>query len=432
MYDVNQLVLTVGPKDADLIGTTSETIQAAIDRVGALGGGIVNLLPGTYIMNDSVHLRSNITLRGQGDETVLWKPASISSPVIHANGYGLYAVCVAEPEKFPVGSGVYITDDHSVGFYDTVATISWKRGNELGLTRSLHHDITEAANGRVISVYPLISGYDLEHAAVENLVIDGNAKQNEFLNGCRGGGIFLLRAHHVQIRNVTVKHYNGEGISFQQCTDTLVEYCSCIDNTGNGLHPGSGSVGFVFRGTTCSRNGNNGIFYCLRVSYSHCEDCVIEDNENDGLSIGHRDTDAVIRRNRIASNGRHGIYIRKDSYNMSGHRTVVEDNVFHTNCRRDGESDILIASAVEDMHLIRNSFQADEAANYTKTAVFFDAPSKRIVFYGNETLSCTSVQAAQPSYMDGISFEEPTSTFEVGANHTPSDAAKHLQVALCR
>lgn len=417
---------TVGQQDAELTGTTNEIIQAAIDQAAAVGGGIINILPGRYVLKDSLHLSSNITLRGHGSETVLWKPPSISSSVIHNNGYGLFAIAVTEPEKFSIGDGVHITDDRAGGFTDAVATVCWTRGNELGLTRSLNHDISGAANGRVTTVYPMISGYDLENAVVENLVIDGNAEQNAYLNGCRGGGIFLLRTDNVQIRNVTVKNYNGDGISFQQCTNTLVEHCSCINNTGCGFHPGSGSVGFVFRGSKSLSNGKDGVYYCLRVSYSLCEDCIIEGNGQDGLSIGHRDTDAIIRNNRIASNGRHGIFVRNDLYHQSGHRTLVENNAFHDNNRTVGDSDIYLTSGVADMHIIHNSFQSAGHAEGEKTAIIVNAPPERIVVWGNDANKYTLVKTAQASYMDEISFQPAENALQIGPGNAPPTATGHL------
>jgi len=184
--------ISVGQRDADIIGNDNVAIQSAVDRAVALGGGIVTILPGTYIMKDSLHLRSGVTVRGCGEDTVLWKPPCVSSRIIHYLGYGHYDISVAEPEKFEIGMGVWITDDRSNWFYSTVATITWKEGHELGISRMLNSDISESYNGRVITVYPIISGYYVSDICIEDLVIDRNAEENEFINGCRGGGIFLL------------------------------------------------------------------------------------------------------------------------------------------------------------------------------------------------------------------------------------------------
>ncbi len=42
-----QLTITVGPKKADIVGTSDRVIQSAIDYVTRFGGGTVHVLPGT-------------------------------------------------------------------------------------------------------------------------------------------------------------------------------------------------------------------------------------------------------------------------------------------------------------------------------------------------------------------------------------------------
>ena len=57
--------IRVGHRDADLIGTDHRALQAAVDYVAALGGGIVEIGAGEYLMGDSLHLRSDVTVRWQ-------------------------------------------------------------------------------------------------------------------------------------------------------------------------------------------------------------------------------------------------------------------------------------------------------------------------------------------------------------------------------
>src|SRR6185436_917682 len=56
-------LLTVGQKDAALLGTDNRVLQAAVDYVAALGGGTVVIGPGEFLMRDSLHLRSFVTVR---------------------------------------------------------------------------------------------------------------------------------------------------------------------------------------------------------------------------------------------------------------------------------------------------------------------------------------------------------------------------------
>jgi hypothetical protein len=58
------MTVTVGPANADVIGTDNVAIQKAVDRVAAAGGGTVLIKAGTYTLANSVRLASHITLRG--------------------------------------------------------------------------------------------------------------------------------------------------------------------------------------------------------------------------------------------------------------------------------------------------------------------------------------------------------------------------------
>jgi hypothetical protein len=418
--------MTVGIDSGDLQGNTNVVLQAAVDRAASMGGGVVNILPGVYTMNDSLHLRSGVTVRGCGEDTILMKPPSVKSKTIRYLGYGHYDVSVAEPEKFRIGMGVYITDRRSGGFYSTVATINSIKGDELGLTKPLNSDISEAANGVAISVYPIISGYNLKNASVEDLVIEGNADENDYINGCRGGGVFLLQAHYTTIRRVKVRNFNGDGISFQQCRYTVVDECACIRNKGHGLHPGSGSVGPIIRSTEIKGNGMDGIYYCLRVSYSLCENCLLEDNKRDGISIGHRDTDTLIRNNRIASNHRYGVYFRDHSMREIGDRNILENNDFYNNCNEKGQ--IGIDSPVSNVFIIGNTFRRESIKGQPCAAIYVNACSNGLVVSGNDTGEDQLFELADEKFMDSISLEEDMERPDIGPKALPDDGDSHLGV----
>lgn len=389
------LCLSVGHQNADLTGNTNTVLQAAVDRIAAAGGGIVKILPGNYIMHDSLHLRTGVRIEGSGSDTVLLKPPSVSSPILYFLGYGHFDVSVAEPDKFKVGSGICVTDLDAGGFYNTVSAVIAKNGSELIIGKMLNHDYHPSRGGRVLSVYPVISGCNIRNVSVSDLTVDGNASENEYLNGCRGGGIFLLQAHHAKLNGITVKNYNGDAVSFQQCRNTLIENCICHENTGTGLHPGSGSVGAVMRNIICRKNGGDGIFYCLRVSFSLCEQCIFEENAGNGISIGHRDTDAIIRNNIIRNNGRHGIYFRKDDLNKTGCRTLITGNDFG------------------------KTRKPDETAK-----IYFDSQADDVVITDNSGLDETKVSGACADYLKGISYA--SKEMKIGPEYSDESSGIHL------
>ncbi len=420
------LIVTVGPADADILGRSNREIQAAVDRVAALGGGEVRILPGVYTMEDSLHLRSRVKVVGAGEETILRKPASVSSPVSTYLGYGHYDVAVMEPDKFRVGMGVHIHDDRSGGFYDTVATLIWRDGDTFGISRMLNHDYSPAANGAVTSVFPVVSGCHIRDAVLEAITIDGNKAENARLNGCRGGGVFLLQAHNVALRGLRVRDYNGDGISFQQCRNTVVEDCVVTGMTGHGLHPGSGSVKSILRRNVSRTNGGDGIFYCLRVTFSVCEANTIEQNAGCGISIGGRDTDNLVRNNRIRENGGYGIHFRDYDRATAGHRNLIKGNLIESNCREQGDAEIAIDGVTRDVHITGNTLHPNSVKKRRIHAIRVGSRAGPVVVWDNAFEGGPDGAMDNRAGADALRVAPPATPLEVGPDAAPAAAARHL------
>src|SRR5205823_2751936 len=157
-----------------------------------------------------------VTVRGQKGKTVLRKSRSMSSPLALDGDYGEEQITVANPAGFQVGYGVAIWDSQSGGFHITVARITGANGNTFAIDTPLNADCMIHNKASAATVFPVISGYNLEGARIENLVIEGNKEENVHLDGCRGGGIFLYRGFGTVIQDCEVRNFNGDGISFQQ------------------------------------------------------------------------------------------------------------------------------------------------------------------------------------------------------------------------
>ncbi|MCL4181011.1 MAG: right-handed parallel beta-helix repeat-containing protein [Verrucomicrobia bacterium] len=323
--------VTVGLRDAELMGADHRVLQAAVDYVAGLGGGVVEIGPGEYLMRDSLHLRANVTVRGQGERTVLRKAAGAVSPLELDGDYGEEQITLRAPDGFTVGDGVAIWDQAAGGFHTTVARIVGRNGNTFALSLPLNADCMVANGAQAATVFPVISGYYAEGARVENLSIDGNRDSNPHLNGCRGAGIFLYRCHGTMIVGCRIRNYNGDGISFQQSNDVQVRDCVSEGNSSLGLHPGSGSQRPLVSGCTARGNGEDGLFLCWRVKHGLFENNTLEGNGRFGISIGHKDTDNLLRGNRVLGNGEDGIYLRNETEGMAGHRNRLVDNLIENN-----------------------------------------------------------------------------------------------------
>ncbi len=391
--------ITVGKEDADLIGNDNRVLQAAVDYIAGLGGGIVEIGEGEYAMHDSLHLRSNVTVRGKKGKTILRKANGVTSALALDGDFGEQQVTVENPAGFAVGCGVAIWNSRSGGFHTTVARITGRNGNTFSIDNPLMADCMVRNKARAAMVFPVVSAYNLERARIENLVIDGSKESNVHLNGCRGAGIFFYRAFRTVIQSCVVRNYNGDGISFQQSNDVTVVDCVCEDNASLGLHPGSGSQRPIVRKCIARRNGTDGLFLCWRVRHGLFEDNILEGNGRFGISIGHKDSDNLLRRNLVRLNHRDGVFFRNESLGMAAHRNRLEENIIENNGTGGETAGICIRGQTNDLvfknNIIRDT-RTDEARTQT-VGIRIEEKVGEVILEGNKIEAKTRIDDQRAS-----------------------------------
>jgi hypothetical protein len=386
--------LTVGVRDADITGADNRALQAAVDYVARLGGGTVEILEGEFLMRDSLHLRPHVTVRGQGAKTLLRKAKAASSPLELDGDYGEEQITLKNPEGFQVGDGVAVWDKGANGFHTTVARVTGRNANTFALSLPLNADCMVQNGAQAATVFPVISGYHVEGARVENLAIDGNKEANVPLNGCRGGGIFLYRCPGAVLSQCIVRRYPGDGISFQQCNDVQVLDCVSEENAGLGLHPGSGSQRPLVRHCTARANGEDGLFLCWRVKNGLFEDNLLEGNSRFGISIGHKDTDNLLQGNKVLGNHQDGIFFRNETEGMAGHRNRVENNLIENNGLGRPAAGIRVRGETRDLVLKGNTIRDTRPAGQLKqtTGIALEEKVGPVQMEGNSIDAATAVQ----------------------------------------
>ncbi len=323
-----RLTITVGTKDADLNGADDKVLQAAVDYVARLGGGTVKILPGTYRLRNSVYLPSRIRLLGSGADSILIKEPSVTTKLRADSDWYDQEITLADSHGFKVGDGVCLRakNPHNGGATVIKRTLVARSGDRFRLDKSLRENLWLAGTPTVQSLFPLLSGDNVNNLVIENLTLDGNRANNENLDGNYSGCIFMQDCNQVAIRRVTARNQNGDGISWQICHDVTVEDCHSHDHVGLGLHPGSGSQRAVMRNNKVE-NCDIGIFFCWGVRFGLAEGNTIEKCAGSGISIGHRDTDNLIRDNTVRNSGKVGVLFREEPNKAFGpHRNRVEGN----------------------------------------------------------------------------------------------------------
>jgi hypothetical protein len=323
-----RLTVTVGPSDADIVGADHRALQGAVDYVARLGGGTVQIRPGTYRLRNAVYLRNNVRLIGAGDESILIKEPSNTVKLAADSDWYDQEITLTDAADFRIGDGICLRtkNPHNGGTDIAKRTLVARSGARFKLDRPLRQNFWTMAETTCSSLFPLVTGEEISDIVIENLVLDGNKQQNELLDGNYAGCIFLQDISRATIRGVTARNYNGDGISFQVAHDVHVEGCHSHDNTGLGMHPGSGSQRPILRDNRIERN-DVGIFFCWGVKFGLAEENKIVDCRKHGISIGHRDTDNVIRRNHVSGSGEVGLLFRPErGRDFAPHRTLVVEN----------------------------------------------------------------------------------------------------------
>lgn len=324
----NRLTISVGPAKANLVGTDQRVLQAAVDYVASLGGGTVQILPGTYRLRNAIYLRSKVRITGSGEDAVLLKEPSVTAKLAADSDWFDQEITMVDAKGFHLGDGVCLRtrNPHHGGTDIVKRTLVAQSGNRFKLDRALRKNFWHEGETTVSTLFPLLDGDSVTDVAIENLVLDGNRAQNENLDGNYAGCIFLQDSSRITIRNVTARNYNGDGISWQVAHDVAVEGCRSYDHAGLGLHPGSGSQRAVIRSNTMRGNAI-GLFFCWGVKFAVAEGNTIEDSRQSGLSIGHRDTDNLIRQNTIRRSGQVGILFRPErGKDFAPHHNRLEAN----------------------------------------------------------------------------------------------------------
>jgi hypothetical protein len=327
--------IKVGVADGDMRGSDNRALQAAIDHVAGLGGGTVWIGPGCYEMRNALKLRSNVRVAGVQGKTILVSCPGHGTRLTEDGDCYERQIQLEDPSGFRVGDGVAIQDDHyKNGFEVTTATLTAQvDARTFRLSAPLYLDYLVSRKARACLAFPVIGGWNIHDAVVEGITVDGNREATEYIDGCRGGGIYLFESRNVTLRQCTVRAYHGDGISFQVSHDVTVEDCLVENNSGLGIHPGSGSQRPVVRRNRSIQNGDDGLYVCWRVKHGVFENNDIRGNKGAGVSIGHKDTDNLFRHNRIQENGKAGVLFREEAEAMGAHRNVFEANEILDNGR---------------------------------------------------------------------------------------------------
>ena len=373
----NRIITVAQSGAADVIGSDSAALQKAADMLRP--GDTLSIGPGTYQMDARLLIPSNVTVRGTAGKTILLKSPGVESALIEDADYGDSYLSVTNPEKFHPGTGVEISDDTLKEGWDvTISKVVAVRGNMLQINPPTVRDYDlEHKHARIRNTYPILCAMNAENVAFEDITVDGNKSTNAYLDGCRGGAIYMYNVRNVTVKNCVARNYNGDGISFQISENVHVLNSESYGQTGYGVHPGTGSANSLVEHCRLHNNGDIGLFLCWRVRHGQFRDNTIEDNGHYGISIGHKDTDNEFTNNTIARNGVSGVYFREETALNAGHRNTFRGNKVLDNGNAQAGYGFYIAAGVNDTVMDGNQIADTRGAKATQRYAVYKAKGAR-------------------------------------------------------
>lgn len=215
--------------------------QAAIDALPA-EGGVVILPAGTYTLRAGLVLRSNVTLRGHADGTLLVRANHVSARLTAEARPGDSEVRLQSTAGFRVGDeiGLFASRADSPIYRRVAAVFS----DRLILDRPLDGDavFSPARAAEVANLIALVrtaranDGTRVRNVVVENLSLDGNAAEGYVSWRALADAVIHLRfAENSAVRDVQVRRSFSTGIVFERGRDNLVERAVVEDSRRDGI-----------------------------------------------------------------------------------------------------------------------------------------------------------------------------------------------------
>jgi len=229
----------------------------------------------------------------------------------------------------------------------------------------LERDYRADHGGILSNACSIISAVEADNVHIANLVVDGNKENNDYLNGCRGGGVYIHKTKNVIVEDVIVRNFNGDGISWQITEHVTVRNCDVSECSSAGLHPGAGSPKTTIENNNSHHNVRDGLYICWRVRDGSVSNNKFQHNGRHGITTGHKDTDMVFTANTVSNNGSDGIHFRGERPANATHRNIFRSNVIENN-RGYGFS---INNPAESV-LLENNIIRDTGDHIQKGAIY--------------------------------------------------------------
>ncbi|HRU05219.1 MAG TPA: right-handed parallel beta-helix repeat-containing protein [Candidatus Brocadiia bacterium] len=285
-------------------------IQEALDALPAQGGMV--LIPaGTYTLRQSVRLRPNTRLCGEGPATVLTRPAPVWGRLLEPVIKGQTSVRMENASALQPGDQLLLRDFTQGGWHSRYLVVRQVKGGAVegeiiygDLERSYLLENEPWAGTH----FPALWAHQVNDVTIESLTIDGGPHAYD---PARIGDFVCSAVHcrdvmRLRVKDLTIRRWPSDGVGAQGGS-ALVTGCVVEDCLGSGLHPGTCIGQSVWTGNMCRGNWK-GLLFCARVCNTIVANNVFLANKEHGIwGLGDPDKHNVVSANVCSDNGWYGI-----------------------------------------------------------------------------------------------------------------------------
>lgn len=273
-------------KNSFIVATEFPSVQAALDESGKRGGGIVFIPAGTYEIQRTLKVPSNVTLMGAGSTTILKATAQIGENQFPDNR----VIQNADPHGGNVGivikdlvvDGGLLGEYHKTGIYGICLSNCDASRIEGVIVRRCSGEgiLVSYGKGQIIVERCIVEenncGINVHHRIGEVLVRDNICRRNGVHKPQYGGiGIFVEAVSNISIVGNVCTENAWAGIVWMGGADEArgIKYPASDALIANNVCNGNGSQGGIFingtysetnrflvTGNICKRNGRDGIW----------------------------------------------------------------------------------------------------------------------------------------------------------------------------
>lgn len=421
-----QTIITVAKDDtranfktSDYAGSDTACIQAALDHIFSLGGGILWIMTGLYRINSQlIYLGNNLTIDGQGDTTILDFTNCPASPSTYFTVGGSITtatastltldaaeltsvISVADGTKFTAGQWIRISSDE---LFISDAAASWTQQlgeiqqidsiseNNITIKERLHATYKTASNAKVelvdmkenvhLADFKVLGAKGVDHVGISIHQVCGVKLERVNFDYCYKASTFFTDIVNLSVSNCTFTGSNmagwGYGVAvIDACRDVDIFNCKGYDCRHLVCSSGNHGPGIQYNQTYFGLHGEHSSQNQVMLGPHPCYDgLIVMGCTTNGMGLGFfNGKNAIVEGNDINSITSTGISlpsmsrgtkIRGNRIHVIGNhgitvRTEFDDNEISGNtivCDTPGYDGISIAGQFNDSRVFDNKITA--------------------------------------------------------------------------